>query len=185
MEAVGRIPRKFWPWFLGGSGFRGNWRAFLDRWLIVHAVVGVVAAWLVPVPLAEAAKSVLLPLAGVFVGMSFAWIGNALAILQSDELARLVDVSDGGIEDYVHPYQSAILAILVTLVAWGLAALGVFDRSCSWNCPPQIYFAVSASLFALASITLRECWHVVSAAQMLLLTQRYVKTLPPGDDRPV
>ena len=135
--------------------------------------------FLVPVGATDAARSVLLPLASVFVGMSFAWIGNAQAILQSPEIDRLADVHPGGIETYVYAYQSAILAIIVTLVLWGIAALGVVDLPCPWSCPRFTYPVAKSALYMLASLTIRECWHVVMGAQMLLLTQRYVKRLPP------
>lgn len=131
-----------------------------------------------PLSAVDAARSVLLPLAGVFVGMSFAWVGNAQAILQSEEIERLADQHPGKLEQYVYTYQSAILAILVTLVAWGVAALGALEQPCHWQCPSWAYELAKASLYALASVTLRECWHVVMGAQLLLLTQRYVKKLP-------
>jgi hypothetical protein len=141
-------------------------------------------AILLPASLADAAKSVLLPLAGIFVGMSFAWVGSAQAIIQTAEIKRLADEQGGGIENYVFTFQSAILAILMTLGLWGLAGLGLFDRPCPWACPGWLHQATSGLLFFFASLTLRECWQVVMGAQMLLLAQRGIANLPPerGDE---
>jgi hypothetical protein len=172
------LPR-FWRWFFRGTrGKPPGWRKFLDRWLGVHAVIGVAAAMLLPVTLSEAAKSVLLPLAGILVGMSFAWVGSAQAIVQTVEIEKLADAQGGGIENYVFTFQSAILAILVTLCLWGLAGLGVFDQPCPWPCPAWLYPAARGLLFFIASLTLRECWQVVMGAQMLLLAQRKIAKLP-------
>lgn len=175
------LPLTYWQWFTRGRNGRPGWRKFFDRWLVLHAGVGVFLGVGLPVTAVEAARSVLLPLAGVFVGMSFAWVGNAQAILQSQEIERLAEEHPGKLEQYVYTYQSAILAILVTLVAWGIAALGAVDAPCPWLCPSWVYDMMKSFLYSLASLTLRECWHVVMGAQMLLLTQRFVRRLPKAD----
>jgi hypothetical protein len=170
-------PRLFWEWFLFGNA--AGWKRFRDRWAFLHLVVGLVLAVSVPLPLNEAAKAVLLPLAGVLVGMSFAWVGNALAIAQSTEIDRLADHHPEGYESYVHPYQAAILIILASLVGWGLAGLGVFDEPCPLGCSTDLqYYLCATLLYGLASMAMRECWHVVMGAQLLLLFQRGVRRLP-------
>lgn len=132
-------------------------------------------AFLVRITLSEAAKAVLLPLAGVLVGMSFAWVGNALAIAQSAEIEALAANNPSGYETYVHTFQAAILMVLGCLVAWGLAALGVFDEPCWWECSDRPYLVAESLLYAFASFAVRECWHVVMDAQLMLLFQRAVK----------
>ncbi len=165
----------FWQWFL-------TWRwdvpgifKFWDRWLIVHLAIGLILAWIVPVPLVEASKTVLLPLASVLVGLSFAWAGNAQALLQTTEIEKFAGEHAGGIRNYVFTFLTAILAILVTVVVWGVAGLGIFDRLWPTSLHPKLYFAVATILYAGASITLRECWQVVIGAQLLLLTRKDVK----------
>lgn len=59
-----------------------------------------------------------------------------------------------------------------------MAALGVLEQPCPWQCPSWSYEFAKISLYTLASLTLRECWHVVMGAQMLLLAQRFVKKIP-------
>jgi hypothetical protein len=173
-----RRPLSYWEWFRGRDRSKpAGWRKFADRWLLLHAAAGIAMALLTPASLEKAAQTVLLPLAGVFVGMSFAWIGNAQAALQSDEMEEFARYGPGGLENYIYTFQSAILAILVTLAAWAIAALGIIDRPCGWACPSLGYEAVASLLYALASLTLRECWHVVMGAQMLLFVQRQVRTV--------
>jgi hypothetical protein len=172
-------PLSFWRWFFRGREGRAGWKKFTNGWLVVHAALGAALAYALPFSLERSAQTVLLPLAGVFVGMTFAWVGNAQAVLQSPELERVAANHPGGIENYVYTFQAAILTILVTLVAWGFAALGLFERPCGWGCPAWGYEAASATLYALASLAMRECWHVMLGAQMLFLMQGFVKRLPP------
>lgn len=168
----------FWRWFNGGSGLRGGWRKFLDRWLPFHALVGATLAVVVPYPLEKAATAVLLPLAGVFVGMSFAWAGNAQALMQAPEISEIAEHNEGGFEEYVYTFQAAVLTILATMALWGVAGLGVFDRKCFFTCPPWGYGAAKWALYFMSSVTLRECWQVVLGAQWMLLAQRAVRRLP-------
>jgi hypothetical protein len=171
-------PTSYWKWFFQGKTDKPGWRRLIDRWLILHTAVGVGAAWIVPTQLPDAAKAVLLPLAGILIGMSFAWVGNAVALAQSAELERLADQQADGIEAYVYTFQTAILILLVSLTLWGAAGLGVFDKPCPWNCGPWPYRAISAVLYLAASMAIRECWQVVLLAQVMLVYQRAISRLP-------
>jgi hypothetical protein len=163
----------YWRWFLKGSGGKtGYKRLLLNWWTIVHIVFGLILTFLVKADVKTAANSVLLPLAGIFIGLCFAWAGNAQALMQSDEIEKLSRHHEGGFVEYVFVYQTAILVVLVTLVLWGLAGLGVFESLCS--CAGGS-FVVKIVLFFLSSITLRECWHVVMGAQWMLLAQHEIK----------
>jgi len=159
----------FWKWFFIGSGAGPGIRRFFDIWFLVHFAVGVTASLVVPVSLKQAGISLLLPLAGIFIGLSFAWGGNAQALLQTEEIKKLSAFRDGGYEEYIYTYQAAVLLILTTLVGWGIAGLGIFDQVWPTTSQGDIYHTLSAILFFLASVTLRECWHVVLGAQALLL----------------
>jgi hypothetical protein len=165
-------PRHFWSW-LAGPG----WNRYFNYWLLGHLAVGIAMALLVKVALSEAAKAVLLPLAGVLVGMSFAWVGNALAIAQSDEIEEMGAKNPAGYDTYVHAFQAAILVILGALVAWGLAGLGVYDEPCWWGCSDRPYFVAETLLYAIASFAVRECWGIVMGAQLMLLYQRATRHL--------
>jgi len=166
---------QFWSWLIRGSGGKPGYRRILNRWLVLHGVVGLALAWIVPVPLAQCSNAVLLPLAGIIIGLAFAWAGNAQALLSGSEMEDVADQHKGGFVEYVYVYQTAILLILTTLVVWSLAGMSVFDVR--WPTPDRayLYFVVKTVLFGLSSIALRECWHVVLGAQWMLLAQKTVK----------
>lgn len=165
----------FWRWFLCGSGGRAGVLRLVDPWLLVHTLVGVALTITVPVSTRTAANAVLLPLAGIFIGLSFAWGGNAQALLQTSEMEEISKYHEGGYMEYVFVYQTAILIILTSLVLWGLAGLNIFDSFWPTTRRPRLYFLVRWILFTASSITLRECWHVVLGAQWMLLAQRELK----------
>jgi hypothetical protein len=167
----------FWRWFFGSVGVSPGYRRFLDRWIIFHIVVGIVLAMLVPVALQEAAASVLLPLTGIFVGLSFAWAGNAVALLQTKEMEDLSERVESGFSTYAFVFQMAILTILVSVVLWGVAGLKVFDLT--WPTPSRgvFYFLTKMLLYSFSSVTLRECWHVVVGAQSMLLVVRRMRSV--------
>ena len=162
-------PPSFWRWFFRGTGGKQGYRRLINVWLIVHIAVGYFFAKIVIIDLATASDSVLLPLAAVLVGLSFTWAGNAQALLQASEIEKMADFHPGGFPEYAFAFQTAILCILVTLVAWALAGFQVFDKV--WPTTTQIgpYFGVKWFLFTLSSATLRECWHIVLGAQWMLL----------------
>jgi hypothetical protein len=166
----------FWGWLFRGSGAGPGIRRFFDRWLVGHLGMGAALAWLVPVSISEAANVVLLPLAGILIGLTFAWAGNAQALLQAAEIEDLAEMRKGGFPEYVFTFQMAVFVLLVTLVAWGLGGLGVFDQVCLWACPTWAYDATKGALFALSSAALRECWQVVVGAQQLLLVRRQIRS---------
>ena len=112
----------YWEWLFRGSGGRPGYRRILDKWLLLHIPVGIVLSFLISIDLQACANTVLLPLAGILIGLSFAWAGNANALLQTEEIEKLSEYHKGGFVEYVFIYQTAILMILVTLVLWALRA---------------------------------------------------------------
>lgn len=168
-------PFSFWQWFFRGSGDKAGFRRLINRWLLFHAMVGAIIAYLTSGEMTSMANTVLLPLAGIFVGLSFAWAGNAQSIMQSEEINKLAEYRKGGFIEYVYSFQTAILTIMLALVLWGLAGLNIFDSRWPTSNQSGLYFIVKAILFAISSLTLRECWHVVIGAQWLLIAQREIK----------
>jgi hypothetical protein len=71
--------------------------------------------------------------------------------------------------------------MLATLSLWGVAGLQVFERHCFWRCPSWSYSLAATALYGLASLTLRECWHVVRGAQMLMMVQRSIRRMNRRD----
>lgn len=165
----------YWRWFFRGSGGKPGYRRLVDLWLIVHFTIGITLALLVRVDIQTAANTVLLPLAGILVGLSFAWAGNAHGLLQSSEIEELSRHHEGGFLEYVFVYQTAILVILVTMVFWGLTGLRVFDVQLPGGWGKTGAFVLKTALFACSSLTLRECWHAVMGAQWMLMAQKEIK----------
>ncbi|NIW12447.1 MAG: hypothetical protein GWN31_00620, partial [Candidatus Thorarchaeota archaeon] len=118
----------FWRWFFIGSGAGPGIRRLFDLWLAVHVAVGLTLSLLVPISLEVSANGLLLPLAGIFIGLSFAWGGNAQALIQTSEILQLASKRKGGFLEYLFAYQLAILLILISLTCWAVAGLGVFDQ---------------------------------------------------------
>jgi hypothetical protein len=165
----------FWHWLAKGSGSKPGYRRLIDWWLLFHLIIGIIMALIVRVELAAAASTVFLPLVGILVGLSFAWAGNAQALLQTQEIEDLSERHEGGFTEYVFVFQLAIFIILLTLVLWGLAGLRVFDDLWPTGDQKKSYLTVKSFLFVMSSITLRECWHVVLGAQWMLLIRREIQ----------
>jgi hypothetical protein len=164
------VPPKFWYWLIWGSGGRPGLLRLINRWLILHALVGMALSILVPIPLGEAADSVLTPLVGLLIGLAFAWAANAQALLQSEEMEQITKHNLGGFPDYVYSYQLSVLVVLSSLILWGFAGLGIYDRV--WpKVDSSYYVGVQYLLYFMASLTLRTCWHVVLGAQFMLLAR--------------
>lgn len=158
---------EFWKWFfLGLSDRSGLQTLFIDRWCIIHIAIGFISAWYIEVCIHDAAQTVLLPLAGIFIGLSFAWAGNTQALLQQKEIREFFLYLPDKIEAHLYTFQLAILVILVTLCAWGLAGLKVFLLPIFQT--PCIQLLIETCLYFLASLTLRECWNVVYGSQILI-----------------
>ncbi len=161
----------YWKWLFIGLNGKSGISKFLNIWLCFHIFIGLGLAFWITIPLHEAARNLVLPLAGVFIGLSFAWAGNAQAILQTDEIEELAQYHADGLKNYVYTFQTAILFILIALVGWGLAGLKAFDF-----CDNAILvWVIEFFLFFVSSIVLRECWQVVLGSQMLILVRNKIK----------
>lgn len=177
----------FWKWFFQGNTApnskyfeqsttkRPGILAYWDWWLVFHVIVGIFLMLVVPIKISEAAKSILLPLAGIFIGLTFAWGGNAVSLMQSEEIDELANYRPGGLKQYVFKFQAAILFLLVTIIAWGLAGLNVFEPLYSKFQLNIAYNTIEASLYFLISLALRDCWHVVMGAQSMILLRSAMK----------
>ena len=170
---------EFWRWLTRGLNNRSGLYQLWDFWLVAHIMIGVGVAIAVEVPMHEAARVFLLPLVAIFVGLSFAWVGSAQALLQEPEIEALAEYHSDGICTYVYTFQLAILIILVTLVMWGLAGLRVFDNSLM--CREEVQISIESTLYFFASLTLRECWHVVIGSQELILIRHKIREINNQD----
>lgn len=171
---------RYWTWLFRGLNGKPGITKFWNVWLLLHIAVATALAWWISIPLAESARTMMLPLAGIFIGLSFAWAGNAQALLQSDEIEKIFEQHKDGIENYIYTFQTAILTILISLVGWGLAGLKAFDAN-SLSC---IAPYVEWTLYLISSIAFRECWHVVLGSQLLILNRHKIRQSNVSADDP-
>lgn len=164
----------YWHWFFRGTGGSRGFLRLVNYWIIIHAIIGGIIAYLVEMKLSEIAGAVLFPIAGGFVGLAFAWAVNAQVLMQSEEIEKLAEHHKGGFAEYVYVYQTAILTLLVTLVLWALAGLRIFDSFGPDNNHDVLYYVSKLVLFTLCSLSVRESWHVVSGTSYLLLIRRQI-----------
>ena len=164
----------FWGWFFRGpkDGKCGFIRVF-DKMIALHVIIGFIVAKVVPLPISQSASTVLLPLSGALIGLTFAWAGNAHGMLQTEEISKVISEAKTDYITYVYTYQSTILIVLVAIILWGLASLRVFDVRHSYYI--DLNLVIETALFSYTSITIRECWHAVLGTQLMLISRKIVK----------
>lgn len=162
----------FWRWW-----FKYGIVKFLDRWLLLHIAVGYLFAKLVPLTFQHVASVIVIPLVGILIGLSFAWVGNAMAILESPQLAKMTAMHTRGIKEYLYTYQSAILILITCIILWSLIALNLHHIPLTLNLSPQFRFFGKLALYAFSSLSIRECWQVVLSTQWLLISKYRVDEL--------
>jgi hypothetical protein len=59
----------YWKWLFKGNNGKPGICRFWDFWLLIHIVIGFAISYFLPIQLKEAANTVLLPLAGIFIGL--------------------------------------------------------------------------------------------------------------------
>ena len=164
------MPPTFWYWLFCGSGGKPGFSRIINGWMLVHCGVAFWLALYVPIELREATNSILAPLAGLLIGLAFAWAANAQALLQCEEVEEIVKNTKGGFPDYVYTYQLSVFIVLLTMILWGLASLGVFDKI--WpKIDSHYYIGCKYVLYLMTSLTIRTCWHVVMGAQLMLIVR--------------
>lgn len=142
--------------------------------------MGGALALLIPATLKEAADAFLLPISGILVGLSFAWAASALSLMQDPDVERWGDKLKGGLVDYAYTFQLAILVLLAAIVAWGLAAVGVFDARWPTLAHAHLYFVCRLFLYALGSLGLQACWQAVLGVNYLVLVRADIRAAGRG-----
>jgi hypothetical protein len=197
---VTRTVPTFWSWFFSGTGDKAGWRRIINAWVFLHLCIGLLLAAVVPVSAKEASGIVLIPLASVFVGLTFAWVANVQAALMTSELGDLSEHRAGGYAEYVFPYQLGVLTVLVCLATWGLAGVGVLEHilgSCAnsigeldrtlilsggGNRLRDCWSSLGSDviLFTLISLAFRECWRLIGGTMLLLVARHLISSRNKG-----
>lgn len=169
-RVISSLP-KFWDWFLRGTGAKAGYRRVIDRWLLLHALIGLLGARFIRADLIDIAEAALLPLMAIFVGLTFSWAGNANSLLQSSEVVAFSKKRVGGVAEYIFTFQLSILVILVSVVCWIVPSLELPFLLGSYLSLPDFNAFAASVLYALLSLSFRTCWQAVLGANMLLLVK--------------
>lgn len=161
----------FWEWFFKGQDSSPGYLRIFDRWIFLHLTIGALLSALTPNNTQLISNSVMMPMFGILIGLGLAWAGNAMALLQTDEIEKLSEHVPGGLAQYVFLYQLAILVILLTLVLWSMAAFGIIDAQYNYETHKRTHMLIKAILFCFFSLSLREVWQLVLGTQILMLVK--------------
>jgi hypothetical protein len=170
---------EFWAWLRKGSGGLPGWRRLVTWALIGHLIIGVIAAVNVTVNLSTAAQVVLIPLSGVFVGLTFAWVANVQGHLQSPEIEELALFKKGGYADYVYTFQLGMLVVLTAIVVWGIAGIGLADLLCHalFGSIQTCAWLPAVLLYASVSFAISTCWQLITATMLMIVTRHRIMDL--------
>jgi hypothetical protein len=164
----------FWTWLYKGSkhGPRGI-KNILNAYLIVHVSIAALATHLMVADPVVFAQKALFPASSILVGLSMAWTTRAYTILQTKDLREMLFSEQRPAEDYIFGFQLSILVVVVMIVyvavmAGGGIKIGLLGQ-------PLDSQASAFWMYFLISLTLRECWGVINATNMISILE-YMRT---------
>lgn len=163
---------KFWRWLLrtDAEGRIGISNIF-NAWLLLHALVGIVAAAFLPASYYDIASKTIMPSASVLIGFSFAWAGRSASLFQDKTFSKFLIQNAPPVQHYVYAFQLAILTCIVFIVVNVIMiAGGLGISSGKEGLDDSINKFI---MFFLGSLSLRECWGVINFVNRLTL-QFYV-----------
>lgn len=165
---------KFWTWLWHGSreGPRGIFNV-ADRYIAVHCGISTFLVLFLKNSPIDFAQKALFPACSILVGLSMAWTTRAATLLQSKDLRDKLFTAKRPAEDYIYGFQLAILIVIVmicylAIMAGGGLNVSVFGQP--WDLRMSSFW-----MFFLISMTLRECWGVINATNMLSMLE-YIRT---------
>lgn len=171
----------FWFWLIAPESARGGRKRWLNWLLVAHGLIGFAFASIFRGNLPECARSVILPLAGVLVGLTFAWSATAIGIINSKEFRRIMVNSRTGVRGTANYYQLAILVALSSTVLWAIAGLGPYETP-SWVALRTARAASATFLFAFTSFAITECWSAINLTRLTLLSYNLVQGVEDRDE---
>ena len=174
-------PWSFWYWLLWDDtkddshpGYRRYFDGFMKWQILFSLSLASILHWR-EISLDSLSHGVL-PIVAILFGTSFAWGGNAIGLLQSEELLDLMNANKNGVPDYVYTNQTAILLSLLATLVWG----GVYAISLPPEVTGNIYFEVayigiSTAAILLTVLTIRDCWHVISQVHWQMIVKAKIR----------
>jgi hypothetical protein len=168
----------FWRWLWSGTGGDPGWHRITGPVLAFDVLLALVMVALTEAKPSDISRIVLIPISGAFIAFGVAWSGNLQSLILSPEIGRLVEVSRGGLADYLFPFQLGLLLLFFTLGTWAVAALGAFDfvqaSEASELGPLEEKRLQRAAqtcltvLFFVGSVSMRTCWQITRHALILI-----------------
>ena len=156
----------------------------VNRWLVLHVVVGLLAALVFTTPASDIAAKFAIPAASVLIGFSFAWAGRSASLFQDKTFSRFLIEYAPPVQHYIYAFQLAILVCIIYIVVdLIIVAGGIGLTSGDAGLNDQINKAI---LFSIGSLALRECWGVINFVNLLTLQYyevRRVEILGEGVDQ--
>ncbi|RYH00210.1 MAG: hypothetical protein EON58_01105 [Alphaproteobacteria bacterium] len=158
----------FIEWMVKGvDGQPPGWHNLKPGWPI-HLGVGIGLGLLCGPNICEGASKAMLPLIGALVGLTFAWAGNANALVQTPEFQKIRRTAKIPIQEYMNYYQLAIILLVAVSILWTVVGFGPFGPSkhSDW-----INRFASMPLFACTSLAIGEAIGVVNFARYKLIAR--------------
>lgn len=160
----------FWPWFFKGVGSApAGFRSLFSRWLIFDFLLALFCVEFLKSNAFEFAAKALFPAASILVSMAIAWSNRASTVLQNEDFRNSVIGDSNPVEDYLYGFQLSMATMIGTVVYVAIMAAGglnffIYD--------PNISQDVSGFfMYALLSMSVRECWGVMNFSSLLSLLQ--------------
>ncbi len=102
-----------------------------------------------------------------------AWTTRASTILQTKDLREALFTEERPAEDYIFGFQLSILIVVIMIIyvaimAGGGLRIGLLGQ-------PFDGYASAFWMYFLISMTLRECWGVINATNMISMLE-YIRT---------
>lgn len=164
----------FWKWIRKGSedGPPGIYNVW--NWhIVLHLAIAGLATFLIKSDPFSFAQKALFPASSILIGLSIAWTTRASTILQVKDLRERLFTRERPAEDYIYGFQISILVVMIMIVYVAIMAGGGLKISLMGKVFDE--YASAFWMYFLFSITLRECWGVINATNMLSMLE-YIRT---------
>lgn len=156
----------FWSWFFKKND-GGLYRIF-DYRIIYDLLIGFLLTVFIETSIVNVARTILFPLFGLLIGMTFAWLANATSILQTNEIRKLSEKKEGGIKSYIYIYQTVILVVLTVMSLWSIIAMK-FMYSLFINTNIIVIDIIKTMAYSSLSTVIRFCWQGSLGTQKFLI----------------
>jgi hypothetical protein len=177
---VDRQP-SFWFWFHYGNGGKPGWRHLVSESSIIDIFIGLLLGVFLTVDLSDASKTILFPVASIFVGVAVAWASNSQSILLSDEVQELAQRNKGGFPEYIYPFQLGTSIMIMSIIIWALIGLKIDIYWIPQEDYELLRKIIGFCCFFILSLSIRTCWQIVNLAVTLMI---YAKTLNKNHSNP-